>query len=197
MLKMSGQQKSGAQKRKEKTKREEEKRGLRDFLNKYLKKGGDGEAGTSKVNLEQETVEFGSSVREDETDKSEIQLQSGDRENDAGGAHCPATEGQSQATGEREERGSHSDAGRAGCPVGLGESDQNGSETDHTLNFSDPALWPTRMTDSDRVNLVCVMAKRTPFSEERKSKVKGEIWRKGAHLRLSCPGPRQDCQLAW
>lgn len=50
---MSGQHKSGAQKRKEKRKREEDNKGLRDFLNKYLKKGGDGEAGTSKVNVEQ------------------------------------------------------------------------------------------------------------------------------------------------
>ena len=32
-----------------------------------------------------ETVEFGSSVREDETERRELQLQSGDRESDAGG----------------------------------------------------------------------------------------------------------------
>ena len=31
---------------------------------------------------------------------------------------------------------------------------------------------------------------------ERKSKEKGEIWARGAHLSLSRPGPRQDCQLA-
>ena len=41
-------------------------------------------------------------------------------------------------------------------------------ETDHTLNFSAPALWPARMTNSDRVKLVCVMGQRTPFSERAK-----------------------------
>lgn len=46
---MSGQHKSGAQKRKEKRKREEENKGLRNALNKYLKKCSDGEAGTSKI----------------------------------------------------------------------------------------------------------------------------------------------------
>ncbi len=35
-------------------KREEENWGLRDLLNKYLKEGGDGEAGASKVNVAQQ-----------------------------------------------------------------------------------------------------------------------------------------------
>ena len=50
-----------------------------------------------------ETVDFGNFVREDETERREIQLQSGDRESDAGGSRCPGAEGQSQVTGEREE----------------------------------------------------------------------------------------------
>ena len=50
---MSNQYKSGAQKRKEKRKRQEGNKGLRDFLHKDFKKGGDDEAGTSEVNVEQ------------------------------------------------------------------------------------------------------------------------------------------------
>ena len=66
----------------------------------------------------------------------------------------------------REKRESLSGVGGARCPVG--ESEQDGSETDHTLHLRDPALWPTRMTDADKVNLVRVMAKRAPFSERAK-----------------------------
>ena len=116
---------------------------------------------------------------------------------------------------ERRERESHSGVGGARCPVG--ESEQDGSETGHTLNFSNPALSPTRMTDSDWVIFVRVMAKRTPFSERAKElpaeaeerrgsgeeeQRRGRTREKersvcgGAYLRLSCPRPRQDCQLA-
>ncbi len=91
-----------------------------------------------------ETAEFGPSERR------EIQLQAADRESDAGGARCPGAEGQSRATGDRESHG-----GAGGGP-----------------NISDPALWPTKMTDSDRVNVVV-----------------------GGHLRLSCPGPRLSAGL--
>uniref|UniRef100_A0A3B4ZP78 DUF4371 domain-containing protein n=1 Tax=Stegastes partitus TaxID=144197 RepID=A0A3B4ZP78_9TELE len=128
-----------------KGKREEENRDLRDLLKKYFKKGGDNEAGTSKVNVEQ--------GKKQRSQRLSVL------------GPLVHQEGQSQTTDERESE-RQSAAGGACCPVG--QSEQDGSKTDQTLNSSDPALWPANLTDSDRVHLVRVMAKRKPFSERAK-----------------------------
>ncbi len=97
------------------------------------------------------------------------------------GACCTGAEGQSQATNEREE----------GERVMVGP------------NFSDPALWPTKMTSSDRVKVVRVMAgeqERGRAEEEkskrkRKSKEKGEMGAKTVSWPGSTIGPHSDSLL--
>lgn len=76
------------------------------------------------------------------------------------------------------ERESHSDVGGEGPSTRVEGQSEASSEKEegecgvggaHSPDYLNPALWPARMGDTDKVNIVCAMSKRIPFSEMAKT----------------------------